>query len=234
MTADAGRTSPATRRPRRSCCSPTTACCPLDASAAPRIAVIGWRADQPEFQGGGSAQVTPPYVITPGPGHRRPRAVRTGHLRVRAGRRPGRRRSPAACWRPTARAGGRLDYFAAGRPVGDAARTATPCARPTAMWLGEPAPGVPGGDFSARMTAAFTPDVSGPWTLSVSGVGAARLYLDGELLADTTGRRVGRRAPRPLHHAGRGRGRPRRRHHLRGGRRARRRGGRGPDRHRRA
>ena len=31
----------------------------------PSIAVIGWRADQPEFQGGGSAQVTPPYVITP-------------------------------------------------------------------------------------------------------------------------------------------------------------------------
>ena len=54
------------------------------------------------------------------------------------------------------------------------------------MWLGEPAPGVPAGDFSARLTAAFTPDVSGPWTLSVSGVGTARLFLDGELLADTT------------------------------------------------
>ena len=38
---------------------------PLDAAASPRIAVIGWRADQPEFQGGGSAQVTPPYVVTP-------------------------------------------------------------------------------------------------------------------------------------------------------------------------
>ncbi len=55
-----------------------------------------------------------------------------------------------------------------------------------AVWLGEPAPGVPAGDFSARLTAAFTPDVSGPWTLSVSGVGTARLFLDGELLVDTT------------------------------------------------
>ena len=45
---------------------------PLDPAAAPRIAVIGWRADQPEFQGGGSAQVNPPYVITPAAGDPRP------------------------------------------------------------------------------------------------------------------------------------------------------------------
>ena len=40
----------------------------LPLATAPRLAVIGWRADQPEVQGGGSAQVTPPYVITPLPG----------------------------------------------------------------------------------------------------------------------------------------------------------------------
>ena len=38
---------------------------PLDAATGPTIALIGWRADQPEIQGGGSAQVTPPYVVTP-------------------------------------------------------------------------------------------------------------------------------------------------------------------------
>ena len=37
------------------------------------------------------------------------------------------------------------------------------------------------------MAASLTPDVSGSWTISVSGVGAARLYFDGELVGDTTG-----------------------------------------------
>ena len=40
------------------------------------------------------------------------------------------------------------------------------------MWIGEPAPGVPAGDFSARLTAAFTPDVSG--RVDALGVGRRR------------------------------------------------------------
>ena len=38
------------------------------------------------------------------------------------------------------------------------------------------------GDFSARLTAGFTPDGSGPWTLTAAGAGAVRLFLDGEAL----------------------------------------------------
>ncbi len=80
----------------------------------------------------------------------------------------------------------RVDYFARGDLLGTPLRTET-LPETMAVWLGEPAPGVPPGDFSARLQAAFVPDRSGTWTLSVSGVGAGRLFLDGELLADTTG-----------------------------------------------
>ena len=166
---------------------------PLDLAAGPPIAVIGWRADQPEIQGGGSAQVTPPYVITPLQGISRPRRRRAPSPSRPGGSRPGPRRSAVACWRPRRCAGrGRaVDYFAGRRPRGSAAPHGDPARETTAVWIGEPAPGIPAGDFSARLTAAFAPDVSGPWTLSVSGVGTARLFLDGEPLADTTARPSG-------------------------------------------
>ena len=160
----------------------------LPLQAAQSIAVIGWRADTPEFQGGGSAQVTPPYVITPllGISDRAGDGVVTfeaGRTAPRSAPLSGRL---LATGDDTGDAPGiRLDYF----PARDLARTplrTENVRETTAVWLGEPAPGVPAGDFSARLTAAFTPDVSGRWTLSVSGVGTARLYLDGDPLVDTT------------------------------------------------
>ncbi|MET0902346.1 MAG: glycoside hydrolase family 3 C-terminal domain-containing protein [Acidimicrobiales bacterium] len=161
---------------------------PLTA-AAPRVAVVGWRADEPEFQGGGSAQVVPPYVITPLQGI----VDRAGESSVTY--ESGRSAPPFApiggrllVPDDPAAAGGavRLDYFAAGDLTGTPLRT--DAVRETmAVWFGEPAPGVPEGDFSARLTATVAPPVSGPWALSVSAAGVARLFLDGELLADTTG-----------------------------------------------
>ena len=59
------------------------------------------------------------------------------------------------------------------------------------MWIGDPAPGVAAGAFSARMATSLTPDVSGSWTLSVSGVGPARLFLGDEQVADTDGASTG-------------------------------------------
>ena len=128
---------------------------------------------------------------------------------------------------------GPLDYFAAGDLAGrrfaretlhrDAPRSGSANRRPAC----------PAGDFSARMTAPFTPDVSGPWTLSVSGVGTARLFLDGELLADTVGAPTGAGILGLFTIPIECRGRPHRRGHLRGGGRVRCRAGRGPDRARR-
>ena len=157
---------------------------PLD-TAATRLAVIGWRADQPEVQGGGSAQVTPPYVITPLQGitdRADADAVefQSGRVTARAAPLGGRLLTcPDGASAPV-----HIDYFGAGDLTGTPLhREAVP--ETTAVWLGEPAPGVAAGDFSARMSARFTPDVSGCWTLSVSGVGTARLFIDGELVADT-------------------------------------------------
>ena len=104
---------------------------PLDATAGAAIAVIGWRADQPEFQGGGSAQVTPAVRDHAAAGHHRPCRRRHGDLRGRPADAPvgADHRPPAA--RPTATASRRspLDYFAARRPVGGTAPHARPCAR---------------------------------------------------------------------------------------------------------
>ena len=157
---------------------------PLDTARA-RVAVIGWRADQPEVQGGGSAEVTPPYVITPLQGiidRLGADAVefQAGRVTTRAAALGGRLVAPTG----GAGAPVHIGYFAAGDLAGTPVHRET-VPETTAVWLGEPAPGVAPGDFSARMSARFTPDVSGRWTLSVSGVGTARLFFDGELVADT-------------------------------------------------
>ena len=159
---------------------------PLDATTSASIAIVGWRADQPEIQGGGSAQVTPPYVITPLQGitDRAPRGAVTfepGRPIPRSSPIGGRLLAPnsdgdrAVC----------LDYFARGDLSGPPLHSETQ-QETTAVWVGEPAPGVPAGDFSVRLTAGLAPDVSGTWALSVSGVGAARLFVDGSPVADTT------------------------------------------------
>jgi beta-glucosidase len=159
---------------------------PLDAPAAPSIAVIGWRADQVEIQGGGSAQVTPPYINTPLQGISERAAA--GTVSFESGR-PTPKSVPLT-GRLIAASGGEdrgivLEYF----PAGDL--TGAPLHRETlletmAIWLGEPAPGIQAGDFSARMTAPFVPDASGRWTLSISGIGTARLLVDGEVVGDTS------------------------------------------------
>ena len=160
---------------------------PLDATAGPRIALVGWRADRPEIQGGGSAQVTPPYVITPLQGIAD--RAGAGAVTFETGRPTpvsatiGGRRLASA---DGAERSVRIDYFARGDLSGPPRHTET-LPETLAVWLGEPAPGVPPGDFSARLHADFAPEVSGAWTLSVSGIGVGRLFLDGELLADTTG-----------------------------------------------
>jgi beta-glucosidase len=157
---------------------------PLAAAGRPSIALLGWRADQPEVQGGGSAQVTPPYVVTPLQGI--VARAEEGTVTYEPGR-PVPRSAPLTgrLLSPDGPGGGiELAYFAAGHLSGEPIRTES-LSETTAVWLGEPAPDVPAGDFSARMTASFVPDMSGRWSVSVSAIGPTRLLLDGELLGDT-------------------------------------------------
>ena len=136
--------SPAPLRRRRSCSSPTTAC---SRWTPPRrgVAVIGWRADQPEVQGGGSAQVTPPYVITPLQGitdRAGADAVefQAGRVTTRAVALGGRLLAPtdgAAC---------RSTSTTSPPAISRARRSTASAARDHRVWLGEPAPGVAPGD----------------------------------------------------------------------------------------
>ena len=123
-----------------------------------RIAVIGWRADQPEFQGGGSAQVTPPYVITPLQGISD--RAGDGVVTFEAGRTAPRSAPLGGRLVATDGEAGdasavRLAYFADGDLSGTAAHTET-LRETTAVWLGDPAVGVPAGGFSVRMSERLT------------------------------------------------------------------------------
>ena len=153
------------------------------AGAGESLAVIGWRADDPAVQGGGSAQVTPPYVITPLRGLQDRAGVgavtyESGRVAPRSAPLTGRMiTSPDA----EADAPVRLEYFAAGDLAGRPVRTER-AREAMAFALGDPVPGLPGDAFTARVTTVFTPDVTGPWTLSMLAAGAGRLFIDGEPL----------------------------------------------------
>jgi beta-glucosidase len=161
---------------------------PLDDRALRSLAVIGPNAARSTLQGGGSAQVTPHYSVSALAG-----------LRERCGDRVAlhfergctRHRStpvldaellaPLADAEPDDRV--RVELF-----PGDDCRGApvhAGAARSTALtWFGAPAEGVPIEGYSARLTATLVAPESGLYTLSLSGVGPSRLYLDDELVVD--------------------------------------------------
>jgi beta-glucosidase len=159
------------------------------------LAVLGPKAARPDVQGGGSAHVDPPHVVTPLDG-----------LTRRAGDRVTVRHEAGVPARPadvlgrddlavpgTSDPGVRLDYFAGDDPA--ALTAALTADAPTVhdevvprlrlFWLGPPAPGLdPGEAFTVRATADFTPDRTGPWQFGLTSAGRSRVLLDGELLVD--------------------------------------------------
>jgi beta-glucosidase len=56
--------------------------------------------------------------------------------------------------------------------------------RGNARWAGSPAPGIPPGQFSARLLGQFVPDRSGSWEFGLASAGHARLFIDGQLVAE--------------------------------------------------
>jgi beta-glucosidase len=158
---------------------------PLDPASVASAAVIGPNAGQLAM-GGGSSEVTP---------HRRRRVAD-----ALAERLPGasissevgcriERGLPPIDFRLLASAGSGgdesllIEYFdnpeLAGAPVAtEKAHTAR------VLWIGSPRPGLAVGEYSVRLSAGFTPDVSGAWQLGLESAGRAVLRLDGDVVVD--------------------------------------------------
>jgi beta-glucosidase len=161
---------------------------PLEPSRLHRVAVIGPQADRLAAQGGGSAEVTPSYVVNP-----------LEAIRQRAGSElqvtfepgcllPG--PTPVLDHRylrtgPDGEAGMRVEVFAANQPHG-APVARDVLSRSIVRWGGSPAPGIPAGHFSARAVGEFVPDRSGVWEFGLASAGQARLFLDNKLVAVST------------------------------------------------
>jgi beta-glucosidase len=157
---------------------------PLQPSRLQRIAVIGPQADRLAVQGGGSAEVTPTYVVSPLEAIRK-RAPNTLQVTHETGCiLPG--PTPVLDYRwlrtgPGGEPGMHIEVFASREPMG-APVTTEVLSRSIVRWGGSPAPGIPAGHFSARATGEFVPDCTGPWQFGLASAGTARLFLDDRLL----------------------------------------------------
>ena len=160
---------------------------PLDADALRSLAVIGPNAASSVIQGGGSAQVTPHYVVTALDGIRE----RCGDaVRVDFERGCSRHKSTPLLDRtvlePLPGDGSdrlRLEFFAgddvAGEPI---ATSSAPAAVLT--WFGEPVPDVPADAFAARALGTVVAPETGRFVFSLTSVGRSRLLVDGTLVVD--------------------------------------------------
>ena len=154
---------------------------PLDVASVGSVAVIGPNAGQLAM-GGGSSEVTPyrRRRVDEALAERLPGAVITTEVGCRIDR-----GVPAIDLRLLSDETLRIDYFdnasLEGAPVAtDAAHTAR------VLWIGPPQPGLRVGACSVRLSATFTPDVSGAWQLGLESAGRAVLRLDGAIVVDNT------------------------------------------------
>ncbi|MGW0195383.1 glycoside hydrolase family 3 protein [Nonomuraea sp. NPDC003201] len=133
------------------------------------IALIGAAAAEARVMGGGSAQVFPGRIVSPlqGLGER-------AEVRYALGTGPRIRLSPLPG-----------PAMAAFLDADGAVLSEQPLATAEARWIGQLPPGVDGDRLAAvRLRTTYTPDVSGEHQLSVAGVGAFTVAVDGESVFD--------------------------------------------------
>ncbi|MGQ9549345.1 MAG: beta-glucosidase [Roseiflexus sp.] len=159
---------------------------PLDLANLSSIAIIGPDAKTAQIMGGGSAQVNAHYAITPYDGI----VARVGD-RATLGYEIG-----CTNHRYLPRLNGKLVepeigpgrgftivYYNTPDLAGDPVYQAT-VETGEQVWLGEVAPGVDPRQFSARLSARFTPTESGIHTFSLVSVGVSRLFVNDSLVVD--------------------------------------------------
>jgi beta-glucosidase len=159
---------------------------PLSLKKLNSIAVIGENAQRAQIQGGGSAHVTPHYVVSPLEGI-------TGKVgdRVQIGYEIGcalHRMLPPldADWLTTkdgSQKGLTLQMFDNPDLSGEPIHTEV-TDRTQLTWFGDVVPHVDAEGFSVRLTGRFTASETGPFAFSLMSVGLSRLFIDGEKVID--------------------------------------------------
>ena len=158
---------------------------PLNADALKTVAVLGPNASTATIMGGGSAHVTPTRVSHPLDALKnrlQPLGVDVKHS---AGCNIN-KKLPELDARNLSDV--RMDYF------NDVAQMDDPSAVPEMagttgvfrlLWTGDPlGRREPNISFGARMSATFTPHISGEWSFSLESVASARIIIDGNILLD--------------------------------------------------
>lgn len=146
---------------------------PLKADGS--IAVIGPNAKIAQIMGGGSAQLNAHYRISPWQG-----LVSTlGEDRLSYA--PG---CTNHRFEPLLRGEFKVEYFANEKLSGEPAHVTTQD-EAQAFWIGRIAEGkVDPLHFSARLTGSFTPETSGEHRVGIYAAGFAKVFVDGNLIAD--------------------------------------------------
>ena len=148
----------------------------VEGSGLTRIAVVGPNAAVARVQGGGSAQVPPPYEVTPLDGLREAFSNMDVEVVYARGCTNGR---GAPLLEPSLIGGGcQIDYF------GDRSLTGPPVAtqridQSRVVWLGNIAPGVDPTSWSARLTADYTAGTGGDHGFRVLSLGTKAMRVDG-------------------------------------------------------
>ncbi|SEL18510.1 beta-glucosidase [Nonomuraea pusilla] len=143
----------------------------LPLSGVASVALIGSAADEARVMGGGSAQVFPDRVVSPLEGLRARPGV---EVRYALGTDPRVRLAPLA-----------VPATAQFLDRDGAVLAEEPLAAAEARWIGTLPPAVDGARLAAvRLRAAYTPPVSGEHELSIAGVGAFTVTVDGATVFD--------------------------------------------------
>jgi len=163
---------------------------PLDPEKLDSIAVIGPNAKRAQIMGGGSAAVTPHYVVSPLDGI----VNRVGHV-VDVGYEIGcpthRSLPPLDTEWLTGRKGLEVQLFSGDTLTGEPTSTRF-TDRTHITWTDGFLSNVTPDSFSARLTGTFRPPKTGLHAFNLQGSGLSRLFIDGaELIDNWTGRPSG-------------------------------------------
>jgi beta-glucosidase len=165
---------------------------PLTPVHLSQLAVVGPNADRPCFQGGGAANITAPYAVTPLEGLREalPKSVEfvfEPGCRIDLFLPSLMRMDPADL---DGRPGLTIEFFRGQELSGESVARYNVKSSDLHMF-GDLPPGLAQDDFSARVSGWVTPRVSGTHKIGMRGLGARRLFIDGVSAANDWGDQSG-------------------------------------------